>query len=88
MYYMYVLVHVAEFVKVATNTDIIACLKKMFFIKYVLDLIILIIVFVKVIFVGRGVYFMLKKNVSGSINSFTKETKEVHACHAETFLRM
>lgn len=59
LYYMYVLVYVVEFVKVVINKDIIVCLKKMFLIKYVLDLIILIIVFVKVIFVGCGVYLCL-----------------------------
>lgn len=59
LYYMYVLVYVVEFVKVVINKDIIVCFKKMFLIKYVLDLIILIIVFVKVIFVGCGVYLCL-----------------------------
>lgn len=65
LYYMYVLVYVVEFVKVVINKDIIVCFKKMFLIKYVLDLIILIIVFVKVIFVGCGVYFMFIKECFG-----------------------
>lgn len=50
--------------------------------KYVLNFL-KNIVFVKVIFVRRSVYLYPWQNVSGSINSFTKETSAIHTCHAD-----